>query len=56
MQLLREFLMARPERSIALVAHAGVLQALTGERFGNCELRTVSEDKLRLQEGSAFLV
>lgn len=38
---LRRWLAARPESSIALVAHWGLLNELTrGGDFANCELRT----------------
>jgi broad specificity phosphatase PhoE len=41
MATLREFLRQRPERYIAVVAHWGVLKALTGREFENCEVRVV---------------
>ncbi len=44
---LRQWLDSRPERSIALVSHWGVLQALTGRDFHNCEVRTVRLGQLR---------
>lgn len=37
---LRDWLMGRPEKVIALVAHWGLLEKLTGESFSNCELRS----------------
>lgn len=45
MQQLQQWIAARPERCIAVVSHWGVLQALTGQDFENCELQT-----LRLSE------
>jgi broad specificity phosphatase PhoE len=51
---LRAWLRARPESCIALVSHWGVLRALTGEEFANCELRTVSMDDIdELAAGSS---
>ena len=41
LEALRLWLLARPERCIALVAHAGVLSHLTGAPIRNAELRTV---------------
>jgi broad specificity phosphatase PhoE len=41
MATLREYLRQRPERHIAVVAHWGVLKALTGREFENCEVRVV---------------
>ena len=44
---LREALLSRPEDEIALVSHAGVLEALTGGRFfHNCELVTLMGEEL----------
>ena len=44
---LREALLSRPEEEIALVSHAGVLEALTGGRFfHNCELVSVTGEEL----------
>lgn len=44
---LREALLSRPEDDIALVSHAGVLDALTGGRFfRNCELVSVTGEEL----------
>jgi hypothetical protein len=36
----RRWLAARPERSIAVVSHHGLLRCLTGHDFQNCELRS----------------
>ncbi|GAQ86475.1 phosphoglycerate mutase [Klebsormidium nitens] len=36
----KEWLAARPERTIAVVSHWGVLFSLTGKEFENCELHT----------------
>lgn len=44
---LRQWLAARPESSIALVSHWGVLHALTGTEFDNCEVRSVRLSELR---------
>jgi hypothetical protein len=41
MATLREYLRQRPERHLAVVAHWGVLKALTGREFENCEVRVV---------------
>lgn len=46
MQQLQQWLCARPERCIAVVSHWGVLQALTGEDFDNCELQTLKLSEL----------
>ena len=43
------WLRARPEQSLALVTHWGVLKALTGAEFDNCELRTVRLSDLRVR-------
>ena len=44
---LREALLSRPERDVALVSHAGVLEVLTGGKvFGNCELVSLTGDEL----------
>ena len=40
MVVLKQYLEARPERSIALVAHWNVFEALTGRDFRNCELHS----------------
>jgi hypothetical protein len=43
----RAWLEARPERSIAVVTHWGVLHSLTGGTdFENCELRTTRLSRL----------
>jgi hypothetical protein len=43
----RAWLEARPERSIAVVSHWGVLYSLTGGvNFANCELRTTRLSRL----------
>ncbi len=50
---LRRWLAARPESSIALVAHWGLLNELTrGGDFANCELRTyeLNEQTAELRE------
>lgn len=44
---LRAFLAARPERTIAVVAHWGVIHALTGKQAQNCELLDYALDELR---------
>ena len=41
MQEFRRWLDARPEKSIAVIAHWGVCYSLTGDEFQNCELRTL---------------
>jgi hypothetical protein len=46
MDELRDWLLKRPERSIGLVAHWGVLLSLTGVEFENCELRSVGAHEL----------
>jgi broad specificity phosphatase PhoE len=44
---LLRWLAARPERSVALVSHWGVLRALTrGRDFDNCELRSLRLSQL----------
>jgi len=42
---------ARPEKTIAVVAHWGVCFSLTGEEFQNCELRTLTEQDLIVGNG-----
>jgi broad specificity phosphatase PhoE len=37
----RRWLAGRPETVLAVVGHGAFLRALTGEGFGNCELRTL---------------
>ena len=39
MERLRRAVAARPERAVAVVCHWGVIHALTGEAFDNCEMR-----------------
>ena len=46
MEKLRLHLYQRPERTMALVAHWGVLHALTGEDFDNCEMRPFAVEQL----------
>ena len=41
-QQLQQYILSRPEKYIAVVAHWGVLKALTGIEFQNCEARWVS--------------
>jgi broad specificity phosphatase PhoE len=43
---LLDFVAERPEQSIAVVSHWGVLRALTGVEFDNCELRSVELETL----------
>lgn len=40
MDSLRAFLLSRPEASIALVSHWGVLEALSGRSLRNAEFHT----------------
>ena len=49
LEALRVWLVGRPERCIALVAHAGVLSHLTGAPIRNAELRTVRADDLAVR-------
>jgi len=44
---LYRFLHQRPERTVVLVCHAGVIDWFLHETFGNCELRIVNFDDLR---------
>jgi len=37
----RRWLAERPENRLAVVGHGAFLRALTGEGFGNCEMRTM---------------
>lgn len=46
---LRQWLDARPEKSIALVAHWGVIEALTSSEFENCELRSYYMDQIHVR-------
>ena len=46
----RAWLAARPEACVAVVAHWGVLDALTCVEFNNCELRTFALAQLRVRE------
>jgi hypothetical protein len=48
MQQLQQWIAERPEQCIAVVSHWGVLQALTGEDFENCELMTVKLSELKV--------
>ena len=34
-----EYIQARPEQTLALVCHWGVIVSITGEDFDNCEMR-----------------
>ena len=43
---LRRWLLSRPERCIAVVTHWGVLKALTGVEFKNCEVKVVKASEL----------
>lgn len=47
MERLRLFLARRPEDSLALVTHWGVLHALTGRSFHNCEVASLRLSHLR---------
>lgn len=53
MQQLQQWIEARPERVLAVVTHWGVLRALTGRDFENCELQTVKLSELRLAGAAA---
>jgi hypothetical protein len=44
----RDWLAARPERCIAVVSHWGCLYSMTGDHFGNCELRATRLSELLL--------
>lgn len=46
MKKLREFLIARPEKVIAVVCHWGVIRSLTGRSLDNCEVLSWSSDSL----------
>ena len=48
------WLEARDERSIALTCHWGVIAALTGESFENCEARRLPLSALRVREDVAY--
>ena len=48
------WLEARDERSIALTCHWGVIAALTGESFDNCEARRLPLSALRVREDVAY--
>ena len=50
MERLREALLARPEKCVALVCHWGVINALTGMDFENCEVRGFSGDELQVRK------
>mmetsp|Transcript_1399 Transcript_1399/g.2281 ORF Transcript_1399/g.2281 Transcript_1399/m.2281 type:complete len:337 (-) Transcript_1399:69-1079(-) len=43
---LRQYLRTRPESCIAVVAHWGVLKALTGYEFSNCEIKEMKFSEL----------
>lgn len=45
-KVLRKWLLDRPENYIAVVTHWGVLKALTGREFGNCEVQVVGSEEL----------
>jgi len=47
----RKWLDARPEKSIAVIAHWGVCYSLTGDEFQNCELRTLDASELSVGNG-----
>lgn len=50
------FVAERPEQSIAVVSHWGVLRALTGVEFDNCELRSVDLEALLARQRPAAAV
>jgi broad specificity phosphatase PhoE len=43
---LREYLLSRPEHCLAVVTHWGILKALTGREFHNCEMQVVKAAEL----------
>jgi len=51
MDAFRAWLDARPEESIAVVAHWGVCYSLTGDEFQNCELRSLDASDLNVGNG-----
>lgn len=51
MDAFRAWLDARPEKSIAVVAHWGVCYSLTGDEFQNCELRSLDASDLNVGNG-----
>eukprot|EP00898_Chlorokybus_atmophyticus_P005318 jgi/Chlat1/5788/Chrsp387S05509 len=50
MEELREWLGGRPERSLLVVAHWGVCEALTGDDYANCELNSYKYSELLLPQ------
>ena len=54
MERLLQWLQARDEQTIALVCHWGVIMALTGESFKNCEVRRVPVEDLGLRDDVAY--
>lgn len=54
MEAFREWLDARPERTIAVVAHWGVCYSFTGDEFQNCELRTLDFDSEVIAGNGSF--
>ncbi|CAG9460731.1 unnamed protein product [Pedinophyceae sp. YPF-701] len=53
---LRDWLAARPEKSIALVAHWGVLKVLSGRSFDNCEIHTTTVSKLAIGDKNGLYI
>ena len=52
---LKEYLLARPENNIALICHWGVIRALTGLEFDNCEVKMVEIDGTSSNEKSSTI-
>ena len=42
-----KYLQQRPEQTIALVCHWGVILSITGQEFENCEMRSFEVEKLK---------
>lgn len=51
MEEFRAWIDARPEKTIAVVAHWGVCFSLTGVEFENCELKTLTDKDLVVGNG-----
>ena len=54
MAALVDWLAARPEETVALTCHWGVIMALTGRSFRNCEARRVPLADLRVRADVAY--
>lgn len=53
MEAFRQYLMQRPETVIGVVTHWGVIEALTGKSYYNCELGSSYLSDMNVQSSCA---